>query len=429
MKINTYLLCKMWMQVNGTKNLMNINSLALLLLTTVMTTPQISAASFKSILGNLANHPKVKQIGYEKDSFLEQSIEAGSLPDPVLKIAIQNIPASSLQHDRTPMSGFEVTMSQSLPLNSRLTSLESAFLKMSEVAGYRRDFMVRKLKHEAWKHAISWKSSTEEIKLTAESKRWLKKQLKISNTLYANGKVSQRAILEIETKIADLEATEVALKREEVRVKEKLVYIIGIGSEDTISNVDPGSIRVDSLGTSKERINQPMIEALKSNWHAKAALAESAQLSKTPNLTVGFSYKKRSEIDDLGDFVGAFVALPLNFGQKASSNHRKALSDYQASKEALENLIWERTNTISSLERELVLLEREKHILKEKSLKFSTLNRRAVSKSYGIGAATYEELLSAEMSHLRTLIRISRVSQKIANHKIELRFAKGESLS
>lgn len=388
-----------------------------------------SAKDFKKLLLHMESHPKVKELKHKSDYFFEKSKESEVLSDPILKVSAQNLPLETLKSDQSPMSGFELSVSQSLPMNGKLASLGSAYRQWSIAQKHQTYFVLRKLKLDAWKKALAWKRYVIEKDFVDGNLLWLQKQLKVSNSLFSTGKVPQRAILEIEIRIANLEAKKAALQAAAAEAKHSLSYLLGANAEQELETFDPRTLRVESIVSKGDTRYLPLIEAARSQWKADENMADSIGLAKTPDLTIGLSYKKRSNIDNLGDFIGIFVSSPLSIGEKSSSKHRAALAKHRSSEQALIDLEEERNTVVKTLNDQLGLLEQEKNILKGKSLRLTKLARDAASKAYGIGSGSYNELLTAEIGYLETKIRINTIDQKIANHKIELRFARGEKLS
>ena len=81
-----------------------------------------------------------------------------------------------------------------------------------------------------------------------------------------------------------------------------------------------------------------------------------------------------------------------------------------------------------SLESQVKKFKSELQILNEQSIKYAENSRTITSKSYGLGDATYIELLQSEIKLQSLKLKSNLLTSKYRKTKVELKLLRGEKL-
>jgi outer membrane protein TolC len=378
--------------------------------------------SFNEALKRIDEHEKVKATDLGARVQQALSLKSSSLSDPNFKIAAKNFPKDSLKRDESPMTGIEVGLSQKLPLTNRLgherKALEQAAKSYEAKSSLARQGLIKLL----WDALIERRKILEQSKIIKENLAWINKNLKVSKKLYANGKSSQQAVLDIQIRKSELES-ELAVKEIELdEVRQHLKYLVGSEQIDR-KTIPWKNLQLGSASTRDFR--------LKSYSHDLNSLESSvraAGLSLVPDVTLSLSYTKRSNVDSFGDFASATISFPLPFaGKKYASKKTAVMRKAQVAKE-LGHYKRIKQKEVGILEREIKKISTRLNILTSKTIKFASSSRTITSKSYSLGRSSYVELLQSELKLQKILMSKAALRAKRDMKKAELKYRLGEPL-
>lgn len=384
----------------------------------------VSAMSFIEIVNNFNSHESIESmtrmaLATEKGAEVESS-----WGDPMFKIAAKNFPVDSLDNDITPMTGMEIGVSQKIALTTKYSNIKDSLYSKSESIKFKAKNKKEALVKFLWEIVILKKKTLAEISIFKENLSWVNKILKVSKRLYANGKTSQQAILDIQIRKSEIESSLSNKKYEILQLEDKLLYLTRSESDQ----LDYSTIPWKVLTSKKENINDFKELALKEEVKSKEFNLSASKLNYVPDLTVAVSYTKRSNIDSNGDFVGATISFPLPFSGKKYASQSKAVEEKYSVVKSLEDYKRQKTKNSSILTRELKKLQAEIIILTNKTIKYANNSRIITSKSYGFGNSTYVELLQSELKLQRILLKKVMLVAKRDIKKITLKYILGESL-
>lgn len=382
-----------------------------------------NALTFKEAIQKLEKHESVESALYKSKATIEVAESKGSWGDPMLKIAAKNYPVDTLKNDQSPMTGIEFGISQKFSLTTKYGNIEDAFLSLSKA--YKYDATDRKelLTKALWEIIILKKQMKEELKILKENQIWINKTLKVSKKLYANGKTSQQAILDIQIRKSELES-EVNNKGFELdQLSDKVNYLIG--SSEIIDSSIPWKILTDSPKKLIDNRELSLKEKLKSKEYSLSA----AKLNYVPDVTFSLGVTKRSNIDDNGDFVGAAISFPIPLSSEKYANTGAASQERYMAIKDYDNYQKSKARDIAILEKEIEKLKTEIKILDAKTIKFARNSRTITSKSYGLGETSYIEVLQSELKLQKILIQKVMLEAKRDINRVTLKYVLGEPLN
>ncbi len=381
-----------------------------------------NATTFEEALLKLEQHESVESAHFEYKARSEEAKIKGSWGDPKFKIAAKNFPIDTLSYAQTPMTGVEFGISQKVPLTSKYGKIKHAFDALAEAYHYEAKDKKENLTKAFWEILILKRRLSEELSILNENSIWIEKILKVSKRLYATGKVSQQAILEIQIRKAEIER-DISNKGYDLsQIDNKLIYLIG-GDK-----VEERSIPWASLQKNTGKQVDYKELGLQEKLNAKEYNLNASRLNQIPDMTVSLGYTQRSDIDGQGDFISAAITFPIPISDERDSKYTMAMQEKFQALSHYENYKRAKDRDIALISKEIQKLISEIEILDNKIIKFAMNSRHITSKSYGIGNATYIELLQSELKLQNILIHKVRLEAKRDMKRVALKYIKGEPL-
>lgn len=401
----------------------NIYTLGLIIITSMITS-HASALTFQDAIEIISKHESVQSLIEKRNMTLQIGENRSSWNDPLLKVSAKNFPIESFSYDQTPMTGIEFGVSQQIPLTAKYKKIREAYLQFSESVEYQAKDLQRQLTKNMWEILIENKNIKEEIGIIDENIHWITNIVQVSERLYANGTISQQALLDLKIRQSELEAL---LNNKKIEAKQQidiLEYLLGVETASIQMESIPWHIleQVDEnpLDT-KERFYELERDAKKLSWDA-------SKRDKIPDINVGLSYTLRSDIDQNGDFVSAMIGLPLSLYGKKSSAIKQALYDKNIAELNLLDYKKHKDSELRQQKHEMEKISFELSVLNERTIEFAKNSREITSKSYSLGKSTYIELLQSELKLQELLLQRSVLEANLRDTKVAYKFLRGEKL-
>ncbi|MBT3983874.1 MAG: TolC family protein [Bacteriovoracaceae bacterium] len=373
----------------------------------------------------IESHDSVDALLQRAKSLEEEGDIRGSWGDPKLKMAAKNYPVDSFNNDQTPMTGIEFGLSQKIALTNRYGKIENSFDAMADSQSFASGDQKRLLIKALWDLSIDKKGLIDEKKIIEENLSWVEKMLAVSNKLYANGKVNQQSLLEIQIRKSELE---IGLNNVDFGMSEiaaKLSYLIGKNGKTFEIDTVPWKLleakAEDDRGDYKLRSLE--MKALSSKEMLKAQ-----RLSYIPDLNISVGYTKRANIDKKGDFLSAMITFPLPLSSDKYSKHAKAGFKRAESIRGLRNYQKKKKSNVELLGHQIEKIQMDLEILSDKSIIFARNSRKITTKSYSLGGSSYIELLQAELKLQKLLLRRVKLSSVLDRKKVQLTYLTGGKL-
>lgn len=390
----------------------------------------LQAFSFKEAVEIIKDHENVRSLKDFSKAKLEEGEAKGSWGDPMFKLAAKNFPKNSLNRDETPMTGIEFGVSQKIALTTKYGNIEDSYKEMSKSKEYDSERKAQELIKNFWHILISNKKLKEEITIIRENLRWINNILKVTKRLYSSGKTSQQAVLEIQIRKSELEASLSNKSFESKQLLDRLSYLLNKENDKIDEKTIPWNLL--SLKNKENKANQEKKDlkelSLLSNVKAKEKMLTAQKQSYVPDVTVSVGYTKRSNIDNRGDFVSATVAFPLPFSGKKYASHSQASFQKAKAQNDFKNYLKYRDTESRFLINEVEKLESEISILVNKTIKYANNSRKITSKSYSLGGSSYIELLQSELKLQKLLLKKVHLNSLLSKNKVNYRFLVGEKL-
>lgn len=347
----------------------------------------------------ISQNPEIKSLEAEAKALEEEALIAGKLDNPMLGIQVTNIDfADPAKRNIEPMQQIMYSLSQNIPLTSKLGAKEEAKKMGAKAAAHRLSQKKLDVEYSLKQSAYELAKAKETKKIYEKYLQTLKFALELSRASNVSGASNHNELIRGEMEVAsfmrkinDLQAEEKSQARRiqsfGVKLEEELYIPFDMPSKD-IQNI--------TAENSKEYASAQMMAA-----SAKSEL-RSERLSLIPDIGITVGYA--SSDSKFRDYWFFGVTIPLPIYSKESASIRKKSHELSAKKDESENI---KNNLSYELENSKIRYEtaRKNYALTNKILKtqLSHLLESALaasktsdsSKTYAI--STIKDALSLEL--------------------------------
>jgi outer membrane protein TolC len=243
----------------------------------------------------------------------EMAVAAGQLPDPVLKLGVDNLPVNgadrfSLTRDFMTMRRIgvmqELTRGEKRELRAQRFEREadkSAAEKNAAIASVQRDTAL------AWLERYYAQVMAEVI---AEQAAQVRLEIVAAEGAYRGGRGSQAEVIAAHSTLAALEDRSSEMGRKIQTAVTNLARWIGEGADSPLGTRPAFDvIRLDPAALETDLVHHPQVQVLAKQEEVAATEARLAQAARTPDWSVELMYQQRGP--DFSNMVSFGVTVPL----------------------------------------------------------------------------------------------------------------------
>jgi len=359
----------------------------------------------------LAEEPGQQALQARAAALEARAVVAGELPDPMLRVGINNFPIQSGSFSTEGMTHAAVGLRQSFPAGkTRSMSARQFDLLAAEMSGNAdaRGRNVLSAVRNAWLNLYNWEKAHE---LVSESRPFFDDLATITRSLYAVGRKSQQDVLRAELELSRLDDRLIEIERQRSGAQAALGEWIGIDAARPIAQKLPGWNQLPLLEALQGMLlEHPVLRAADSQIEARSAGVNLAEQRSKPGwaLDLGYSYREGSlpSGEPRSDFItlGVTVGLPF-FGKKSvDSSLSAALQERSAAQSS-------RERTLRTLQRQLAVehahwqdLTRRLSLYDTRILEQAESNAEASMLAYQSDKGDFAEVMRAYVDDLNTRI-------------------------
>ncbi|PLX90105.1 MAG: hypothetical protein C0614_01295, partial [Desulfuromonas sp.] len=271
----------------------------------------------------LQNNPSLLAAEAEWQRSTHGILPAHSLDDPVLSLALLNLPVDSPRFDRTPMTGAEVRLTHKLPFPGKLALRgkiqEQKALWQKGLYGEKQLQVARQVKDAYYRYQLQ----QEVLDILTENRGLLDGLVKTLEAQYATGRASQRQLLQAQQQLTRLfdrilveqqKQASLLAELETLTASTPLQLQAGAPLPDNHQNLPDAT----AAGLLAEK-NRPMLTAYQALIQQYRHEKRLAVLDEKSDFTVwaGYRFRDGGDMDavDGADFVSVGVSFNLPFNQ------------------------------------------------------------------------------------------------------------------
>ena len=243
----------------------------------------------------------------------EMAVAAGQLPDPVLKLGVDNLPVSG--EDRYSLTRDFMTMRrigvmQELTRSEKRELRAQRFGREAEKAREEKAATAAVIQRDS---ALAWLDRwyAEAMgRVIDEQMGQVRREIAAAEAVYRGGRGSQADVIAAHGTLAALEDRAAEFRRKSASATAMLARWIGEGADAPLAPRPPlDAVRVDAGNLESDLAHHPEIAMLARAQDIAATEARLAEAARTPDWSVEFAYQQRGS--DYGNMVSFGVSIPL----------------------------------------------------------------------------------------------------------------------
>jgi len=346
----------------------------------------------------------------------EQSVAAGQLPDPKLRMGLANFPIQSGGFTTEGMTQAQLGIRQSFPPGkTRAVStrqFQSLALEMTESAGGRgRDVLTAV--RIAWLETYYWNRSD---LIVTESRPFFDDLVTVTRSFYAVGRKDQQDVLRAELELSRLDDRLIDINRQQARGRAALSEWVGAEASRPLSQKLPQWEQLPVLQALRaELLAHPALKAANSRVAARKAGVELAEERYKPGWALDFGYGYRdgtlSNGDPRSDFVSLSVTMDLPLFRKNRQDRTlaAALSERRAADDSREQLLRRLSSQLDAEYARWQDLNRRVELYERQILAQAEDRARAALAAYQSDAGDFDDVMRGHIDDLNTRLEHIRL--------------------
>jgi outer membrane protein TolC len=365
----------------------------------------------------LAAEPGRLSLEAQAAALDERAIVAGELPDPMLRVGLNNFPLESGGFSTEGMTQVMVGYRQAFPAGkTRSLSFEKFGLladSMNENAAT-RGRSVRTATQKAWLELYFLDHAEA---LIVESRPFFSDLAEITRSLYSVGRKNQQDVLRAELELSRLDDRLIDIERRRARSRAALAEWIGDEAYRPIATNFPRWTSVPPLPDLQRGLTQhPAVLAAEANVGASEAGVKIADERSKPNwaLDIGYGYREgnlpsgepRSDLVT----VGVTVGLPFFNKKSVDSTLTAALHERSAARSSKLRLERELGRQLDAEHAQWQELTRRLALYDAEILTQANDQADAALLAYQSDAGDFADVMRASIGYLNTRIERLRLS-------------------
>jgi outer membrane protein TolC len=250
----------------------------------------------------------------------EMSVAAGQLPDPVLKMGVDNLPINGedrFSFTRDFMTMRRIGLSQELTRGEKRELRAQRFEREAEKSAAERAGAIASVERNT---ALAWLDryyAEAMARVIAEQSEQVKAEIVAAEGAYRGGRGSQADVIAAHGTLAGLEDRASEFRRRVLVAKTNLARWMGEGADAPLGTrpaID--KIRLDHASLDSELESHPEIAAMAKQAEIASTEAKIAQASATPDWSLEVAYQQRGPAFSNMVSVGVAVPLPWDRGNR-----------------------------------------------------------------------------------------------------------------
>ena len=364
----------------------------------------------------LAAEPGQQALRARAASLEEQAVVAGALPDPMLRLGLNNFPIQSGGFTTEGMTNVGATYRQAFPRgdtrelgNRKFTRLAAAQLQEAEARG--EDVLAAT--RIAWLDLYYWSQARD---LVRESRPFFEDLVTITRSLYAVGRRNQQDVLRAELELSRLDDRLIDIERQQRRARAQLGEWIGDDAKRRVADKLPQWDDAPPLEDLRASLREhPALQAAAARVAAQEANVDLAEQRSKPGwaLDVGYSYRDGSlpNGDPRSDFitVGVTVDLPFFSRKSVDSTLSAALQDRSAANADKERLLRSLDSRLATEHARWQELSRRLSLYEERILVQAKDHAQAALLAYHNDRGNFADVMRGYIDDLNTRIDYARL--------------------
>jgi len=292
------------------------------------------------------NEPGQQAIKAKAAALQARAVVAGELPDPTLRVGLNNFPIESGGFRTEGMTNAAVGLRQAFPAGKTRSYSARQFdllaTEMNENAAARGRNVMTAVR-SAWLDLYYWEQAHN---LVSESRPFFDDLATVTRSLYSVGRKTQQDVLRAELELSRLDDRLIDIERNRSRAHAALGEWVGPDAARPAARRLPDWDELPSLESLQGTLSEhPALRAADAQIQARSAGVDLANERSRPRWAVDLGYSYRDGVLSTGeprsDFISLGVSVDLPFFRKKSVDNTMsaALKERSAAKSVREQTL------------------------------------------------------------------------------------------
>jgi len=395
-----------------------------------------NALSLEMLIGEaLEKNQSLLAKKSQVEAMEERIPPAGTLPDPMLKLGLANLP-EEFDFNEDPMTQKQIALSQKFPFPGKLKLKKEIardeFNRSKAEFGYNRLEVINGVKTTYYSLFFVDKS----IEIIEKNKTVMGNFLEIARTRYSVGKGIQQDVMKAEVELSRMIEKLVTLNQQRSTIEARLNTLLDRNPSTPLEErpdvsrtpltMGPEEIKETSLN------DHPLLQSIQFSQEKAETNHSLARREYYPDFEVGFAYAQREDSfhQDRPDFFSGFVGLniPIWYKTKQSRRVEETRHTILSTKnryEAVKNELQFKTLSL------LAEIEQNDHLInlyQEGIIPQATHTLNSSLASYQVGSVDFLTLLTNLLTLFRYELEYYRVLTDYEKNLASLELAMGKRL-
>lgn len=370
-------------------------------------------------------------------SVLELSVAAGQLPDPRLKLGMNNLPMDTFDLDQEPMTQISLGFSQQFPAGStralRREVAEMGSAAIQQRADLRRMEVVHATRLQ-WYDLYYWQQA---LRLYKADQALYEQLLSITHSLFSVGKKQQQDVLRAELEISRLQERLIISRENRNAVQAELSRWVGdraLGAQlpkllPTLAQIKFNGDKASDI--SRQLNGHPRLRQLRKEVQRSKSLIRLAEQQYQPNVGIDLSYGYRDgeNVDgsERADFASLMISIdmPLFTEKRQDRQVAAQVALYGSEQARYDDALREQVAEVLAQRSRWQQLCDRRQWFEDDVLKKSKAQAQATLNAYQSDTADFSELMRAYISDQKTQLDYQRLRVDEQKALAELHFLAG----
>ena len=364
----------------------------------------------------LSAEPGREEFLARAEALTEQSVAAGQLPDPTLRVGLANYPISGGSFSTEGMTQAQLGIRQSFPKGDSRSLSTSRLLAMADGQNRHadaRDLDVLAATRYSWLETYYWHSAEAVLE---ESRPFFADLITITRSMYAVGRKTQYDVLRAELELARLNDRLIEANRAYAGAQAALSQWLGRDAYRSPAMKLPAWDALPKLDELERNLDShPLLLSAGANVMAMQASVDLAEESRKPGWALDLGYGYRDGFLPSGeprsDFISMSVTVDLPVSRKNRQDRKlaAALSERSASVSNRERLAADLLSQLALQYSRWQEQARRLALYETEILSLSNAQAEAAMLAYQSDTGTFSDVMNAYIDDLDTRLKYIRL--------------------
>ncbi len=385
----------------------------------------------------LSKNPDVAAAKTKWEALKERPPQAGSLDDPMLGLAIVNLPTDTFSFTREDMTMKEVSVTQRVPYLGK-RSLRRQMAQIEAEAAYSdyeetKNRLTRDVKTAYFELFYLNKA----VEITERSREILKLLNQIAETKYSVGEGIHTDVFKAQVELSKMVDELIMLNQNKRSVKARLNTLLYQPAFAPLG--EPEEVAFKTFSGEPEDLvkaalqNRPSVQSTKKMIERNRAGLRLAERDYFPDFDFRVAYGQRDSgpMGPRSDMITGMVAvnLPIWFKSKQQRKVAESRKEIQSAKEQLDSATNEIRFMVSDRLTEIERSARQLELLKTGIIPLATLSLDSAMSSYRVGKVDFITVLDSLMTLFKYEVQYYRLLTESRKSIAEIEALVGRSFT